>query len=143
MGDLMMAKFQKYWSDFSLTLAIAVVLDPRYKLHFIDWSYSQIYGDNSTEFINVDQFLHATFSEYVVLNLDNGLSSTSNPASTSNVSQVEETCDDSMCTYGVKARLKLTEDIMFLEISHESSASNSINNAKVTTSNALFWFVFT
>ncbi|KAJ0861566.1 putative hAT-like transposase, RNase-H [Helianthus annuus] len=32
MAELMMTKFQKYWSDFSLTLAIAVVLDPRYKL---------------------------------------------------------------------------------------------------------------
>ncbi|XP_076927152.1 zinc finger BED domain-containing protein DAYSLEEPER-like [Bidens hawaiensis] len=40
-ANLMMGKFQKYWYDFSPTLAAAVVLDPRFKLHFIDWSYSK------------------------------------------------------------------------------------------------------
>ena len=39
MAELMMIKFEKYWSSFSLTLAIAVILDPRYKIDFVEWSY--------------------------------------------------------------------------------------------------------
>ncbi|XP_022023193.1 zinc finger BED domain-containing protein RICESLEEPER 2 isoform X2 [Helianthus annuus] len=108
MADLMMTKFQKYWSDFSLTLAIAVVLDPRYKLHFIEWSYSQVYGRDSKEYEYVDEVLHSTFHEYVELNMDGGSSTTSNVASTSEASKgVEDTVDDdSTSVFGVRARLK-------------------------------------
>ncbi|XP_021973749.2 uncharacterized protein LOC110868801 [Helianthus annuus] len=108
MADLMMTKFQKYWSDFSLTLAIVVVLDPRYKLHFIEWSYSQVYGRDSKEYEYVDEVLHSTFHEYVELNMDGGSSTTSNVASTSDASKgVEETGDDdSTSVFGVRARLK-------------------------------------
>ena len=50
MAALMMAKFEKYWSNFSLTLAIAVILDPHYKIDFVEWSYKEIYGSHSMEF---------------------------------------------------------------------------------------------
>ncbi|XVF29147.1 hypothetical protein REPUB_Repub15cG0094700 [Reevesia pubescens] len=44
MARLMLDKFDKYWSTFSLTLALAVILDPRYKLQFVEWSYTKLYG---------------------------------------------------------------------------------------------------
>ncbi|XP_035844106.1 uncharacterized protein LOC110932214 [Helianthus annuus] len=88
--------------------AIAVVLDPRYKLHFIEWSYSQVYGRDSNEYEYVDEVLHSTFHEYVELNMDGGSSTNSNVASTSDASKgVEETGDDdSTSVFGVSARLK-------------------------------------
>ncbi|KAL4603777.1 hypothetical protein ACB092_10G148000 [Castanea dentata] len=38
----MLVKYEKYWIEFSVVLAIAVVLDPRYNLSFIDWCYQKL-----------------------------------------------------------------------------------------------------
>ncbi|GKD13332.1 zinc finger BED domain-containing protein RICESLEEPER 2-like protein [Tanacetum coccineum] len=40
----MWLKFNKYWSDFNLLLAVAVVFDPRYKYSFLRFSYAKLYG---------------------------------------------------------------------------------------------------
>ncbi|KAJ0845078.1 putative HAT dimerization domain, ribonuclease H-like superfamily, hAT-like transposase, RNase-H [Helianthus annuus] len=107
MAELMMTRFQKYWSDFGLTLAITVVLDPRYKLHFIDWSYSQIYGEASPEYSNVEQFLNSTFNEYVNMLNVAGDDRRDDPTRASNASKgVGDTMDDSTHAYGMSARLK-------------------------------------
>ncbi|XP_022007695.1 zinc finger BED domain-containing protein RICESLEEPER 4-like [Helianthus annuus] len=92
---------------FSLTLAIAVVLDPRYKLHFIDWSYSQIYGEASPEYSNVDQFLNSTFNEYVnMLNVASD-DRRDDPTRALNASkEIEDTMDNSTHAYGMSASLK-------------------------------------
>ena len=59
MASQMWEKFQKYWSEFNVTLAIACVLDPRYKLEFIDYSYKKLYGDLSLEYEHVKGMLHS------------------------------------------------------------------------------------
>lgn len=41
-------KFQKYWVDFSRIVAIAVILDPRYKIQFVDFCYKKLYGTNGS-----------------------------------------------------------------------------------------------
>jgi hypothetical protein len=41
----MKAKFEKYWSEYSLVLACAAVLDPRYKLNLVSYCFKKIYGD--------------------------------------------------------------------------------------------------
>ncbi|XVF81302.1 hypothetical protein PTKIN_Ptkin15bG0144500 [Pterospermum kingtungense] len=64
MAKLMFDKFEKYWSEFSLVLAIAVILDPRYKLQFVDWAYKKLYGDNSKEFEKVKNTLYYLYDEY-------------------------------------------------------------------------------
>ena len=65
MGSQMTVKFEKYWSEFSLILAIAVVVDPRYKLQFVDWCYKKIYGvGNSVQFLHVKDKLFSIFDEY-------------------------------------------------------------------------------
>ncbi|KAK6267469.1 hypothetical protein QUC31_011629 [Theobroma cacao] len=66
MSTQMLVKFVKYWSDFSLILAIAVILDPRYKIHFVEWSYGKLYGNDSTQFKNVRDWLFSLFNEYAV-----------------------------------------------------------------------------
>ncbi|XP_042958031.1 zinc finger BED domain-containing protein RICESLEEPER 1-like [Carya illinoinensis] len=60
----MLVKFEKYWSEFNVLLAIAVILDPRYKLHFVDFSYTKLYGDCSIEYMNVRSKISSLFMEY-------------------------------------------------------------------------------
>ncbi|GJV98139.1 reverse transcriptase domain, reverse transcriptase zinc-binding domain protein [Tanacetum coccineum] len=45
----MWLKFNKYWSDFNLLLAVAVVFDPRYKYSFLEFSYAKLYGKDSEQ----------------------------------------------------------------------------------------------
>ncbi|XP_039066489.1 zinc finger BED domain-containing protein RICESLEEPER 1-like [Hibiscus syriacus] len=45
----MKAEFDKYWSKCSLALAVAVILDPRFKMKLVEYYYSQIYGSTALE----------------------------------------------------------------------------------------------
>jgi hypothetical protein len=40
----MLLKFEKYWPKFSSVLAMAIILNPHYKLHFVNFCYMKIYG---------------------------------------------------------------------------------------------------
>jgi len=60
----MISKFEKYWSEFSLVLAIAVVLDPRYKLRLVKYYYTKICGAKSQKYENVTKTLTKLFMEY-------------------------------------------------------------------------------
>ncbi|KAH9768374.1 putative AC transposase [Citrus sinensis] len=64
MAQKMIEKFEKYWSDFCTILAIAVILDPRYKMAFIEFAYSKVYGQNSEELKHVRDKLFSIFDEY-------------------------------------------------------------------------------
>ncbi|XP_026396292.1 zinc finger BED domain-containing protein DAYSLEEPER-like [Papaver somniferum] len=41
----MQEKFNSYWTNLSPILSIALVLDPRYKLHYLNFAYSKLYPD--------------------------------------------------------------------------------------------------
>ena len=60
----MWSKFQKYWSEFSPILGIALVLDPWYKLEFVAFCYDKAYGKNSSELFSLRSKLEALFVEY-------------------------------------------------------------------------------
>nr|XP_043615804.1 zinc finger BED domain-containing protein RICESLEEPER 2-like [Erigeron canadensis] len=122
MGASMMENFKKYWSDFSLTLAIAVVFDPRYKLHFIEWSYTKIYGEHNCQYSEEDLLLSSTFAEYV-LYFGNVSSTTSNHASTSSSKADEATSNDTRRLYGVRAKL-LVIFIYFDEFQSQETTTN-------------------
>jgi hypothetical protein len=64
MATQMISKFEKYWSKFSVVLAIVVVLDPHYKLRLIKYYYTKIYGVYSKEYDNVQKKLTKLFMEY-------------------------------------------------------------------------------
>jgi hypothetical protein len=66
MASQMISKFEKYWSEFNLVLAIAVVLDPRYKLRLVKYYYTRIYGADSQEYEHVTNTLTKLFMEYSV-----------------------------------------------------------------------------
>lgn len=66
MATQMIGKFEKYWSSFNEMLAMAVVLDPRYKLNFVGWAYRRLYGHDDAQ-VHLDNFrkkLFDIFDEY-------------------------------------------------------------------------------
>ncbi|GLU22056.1 hypothetical protein SLE2022_381560 [Rubroshorea leprosula] len=59
-------KFDRYWNDCWLVVAIAVVLDPRFKMKLVEFSFSRIYDDDAGMWVKmVDDGIHELFSEYV------------------------------------------------------------------------------
>ncbi|KAJ8634992.1 hypothetical protein MRB53_009259 [Persea americana] len=59
-------KFDKYWKDCSLILAIAVVMDPRFKMKLIEFSFSKIYGETAGDNIKIiDEGIHELYLEYI------------------------------------------------------------------------------
>lgn len=76
-GKRMLEKFLKYWSNFCTILIIAVILDPHYKLQFVEWAYKKVYGDGSNELKNTREKLFSLFKEYMLISTQ----STSTPSS--------------------------------------------------------------
>ncbi|XP_062089890.1 zinc finger BED domain-containing protein DAYSLEEPER-like [Humulus lupulus] len=59
-------KFDKYWSNCCLVLAVAVVMDPRFKMKLVEFTFSKIYGENAETWIRiVDDGIHELFIEYM------------------------------------------------------------------------------
>ncbi|XP_052156342.1 zinc finger BED domain-containing protein RICESLEEPER 1 [Oryza glaberrima] len=59
-------RFDKYWKDCNLVLAIAVVMDPRFKMKLVEFSYSKIYGVEAAKYVKVvDDAVHELYNEYV------------------------------------------------------------------------------
>ena len=59
-------------------LAIVIILDPRYKLRFVDFCYQKLYGvSGAYEYLKVHEKLFALFGEYVS-NVPTPSSTTSN-----------------------------------------------------------------
>ncbi|KAK3149446.1 hypothetical protein QOZ80_3AG0217480 [Eleusine coracana subsp. coracana] len=62
----MYERFDKYWKDCSLVLAVAVVMDPRFKMKLVEFSYSKIYGVEATKYVKVvNDAVHELYKEYV------------------------------------------------------------------------------
>jgi len=66
MSKLLKQKFDKYWSDVYCLMAVAIVLDPRYKLHLLNAIFSRIYGEvGATEKVaEVRKLLYNLVSQY-------------------------------------------------------------------------------
>ncbi|KAK9947517.1 hypothetical protein M0R45_003137 [Rubus argutus] len=67
----MQEKIGKYWKNCSLALAIAVVMDPRYKMKYVEFSFTRIYSEEEapTYIKMVDDLLHELFQEYSIMPL--------------------------------------------------------------------------
>ncbi|XP_010520572.1 PREDICTED: zinc finger BED domain-containing protein DAYSLEEPER-like [Tarenaya hassleriana] len=70
-GDLvktMIVKIEKYLKDSSLVLAMAVVMDPRYKMKLVEFSFSKLFREDARKNIKaVDDRLHELFNGYLAL----------------------------------------------------------------------------
>lgn len=65
MDGRMYSKFEKYRVEPSTILTIAVILDPRHKIQFVDFCYSKLYDPGSVEAIRVREKLNSMFSLYM------------------------------------------------------------------------------
>ncbi|XP_031255614.1 zinc finger BED domain-containing protein RICESLEEPER 1-like isoform X2 [Pistacia vera] len=63
----MKTKFDKFWSKCSLALAVAAILDPRFKMKLVEYYYSQIYGSTALERIKeVSDGVKELFNAYSI-----------------------------------------------------------------------------
>ncbi|XP_030949256.1 zinc finger BED domain-containing protein RICESLEEPER 2-like [Quercus lobata] len=87
MAESMLAKFNSYWANVSVVMAISVILDPRYKMKLLEFYYPSIYGVNSDlEIEKIKNLCYDLLDEYGDVDespVDNEGSSHM-PASTSN-----------------------------------------------------------
>ncbi|KAJ7978967.1 zinc finger BED domain-containing protein DAYSLEEPER-like [Quillaja saponaria] len=66
----MQEKIGNYWKDCCLVLAIAVVMDPRFKMKLVEFSFTKIFGDKAPNYVQiVNGGIHELFNEYVALPL--------------------------------------------------------------------------
>ncbi|KAA8542969.1 hypothetical protein F0562_021536 [Nyssa sinensis] len=68
MASMMKAKFDKYWSECNLLMAIAAVLDPRYKMIIVNYCFPDIYpkAEANRNIATVKQALYEIYNEYIV-----------------------------------------------------------------------------
>ncbi|XP_057545796.1 zinc finger BED domain-containing protein DAYSLEEPER-like [Amaranthus tricolor] len=63
-------KFHKYWKNSCLVLAVAVAMDPRFKMKLVEFSYTKIFMNEAPVYIRVvDERLHELFQEYLTVPL--------------------------------------------------------------------------
>ncbi|XP_019456928.1 PREDICTED: zinc finger BED domain-containing protein RICESLEEPER 1-like [Lupinus angustifolius] len=71
------ARFDTYWSKCSTDLAVAAILDPRFKMKLVEYYYSQIYGSTALDHIKeVSDAVKELFNAYSICStmVDQGLS---------------------------------------------------------------------
>ncbi|XP_017221331.1 zinc finger BED domain-containing protein RICESLEEPER 2-like [Daucus carota subsp. sativus] len=67
MGNKMQLKFDKYWEECNKLLAVAVVLDPRYKMAIVSYAYKGIYDIHADFYVEeMREFLVQIFNEYSI-----------------------------------------------------------------------------
>ena len=61
----MKKKFNKYWNKSYVLLCVPVIFDPRYKLKFIDFIFSQSFGTKAKQrFDRVESLVRELFQAY-------------------------------------------------------------------------------
>jgi len=80
MAKRMMDKFEKYWSEYSIILSIAMILDPQMKLEALRFYYSKLDPSTCDEKINhIKGKMYKLFEEYVSVRSNSSNASSSQP----------------------------------------------------------------
>lgn len=67
LASRMKAKFEEYWERCSLSLAVALMLDPRFKMKLVEYYYAQIYGSAAPNRIgNIVESVKALYNEHSI-----------------------------------------------------------------------------
>ncbi|KAG6475664.1 hypothetical protein ZIOFF_064893 [Zingiber officinale] len=88
MANRMFHKFDKYWKDYNILFAIAVIVDPRFKMQFVEFCYNKLYGHGSNELSLVRSKLVSLFEEYMHMGIASKVSTSS--ASSSSHSAIDD-----------------------------------------------------
>ncbi|KAH7861359.1 hypothetical protein Vadar_025126 [Vaccinium darrowii] len=66
----MKTKFDEYWKNCILALAVAAILDPRFKMKLVEYYYPQIYDNSSTDCIDiVSNCMKALYNGHAICSL--------------------------------------------------------------------------
>ena len=69
MAESMLTKFNSYWANVSVVMAITAILDPRYKMKLLEFYYPKIYGGNSDlEIEKIKNLCYDLLDEYGDIN---------------------------------------------------------------------------
>ncbi|KAK1562683.1 hypothetical protein Q3G72_015745 [Acer saccharum] len=113
MAIKMYKKYNKYWGEFSVILAIDLILDPRYKMMFVDFAYKKVYGIDSLELDNVWNKLLSLFNEYTITSMSiRGSSSTLLPSSSGGGDTIIDTGSDIFTINIMQFRSLLKPDVV-------------------------------
>uniref|UniRef100_A0A2N9GLN0 BED-type domain-containing protein n=1 Tax=Fagus sylvatica TaxID=28930 RepID=A0A2N9GLN0_FAGSY len=126
MAQRMKEKFDKYWDSYSVVLACAVVLDPRYKLDFVDYIFKKIESNDltaKTKLQHVRTQLYQLFSEYehqkpmVAENVSSCVGSSSHSSAPSGIDHEEDMEVDEFDYYesSVSGNTKKSQLDLYLE----------------------------
>ncbi|KAK4420124.1 Zinc finger BED domain-containing protein DAYSLEEPER [Sesamum alatum] len=78
------SKFDKYWECYSIVLTFAIVVDPQYKLEFIEFYYKKLDVSTSYEKVNdLKEQMPVLFEEYLCAEFDSYKSQCANARSQS------------------------------------------------------------
>lgn len=70
-------RFHKYWQNSCLILAVAVAMDPRFKMKLVEFSFTKLFGEDAPGYIRVvDAGIHELFDEYGTVYAEDGSSAT-------------------------------------------------------------------
>src|SRR5262249_47810439 len=65
MADKMFEKFEKYWGDVHIVMAICTILDPHFKMKAVDFAFPTVYGARAVvEIENVRKICYDLVQEY-------------------------------------------------------------------------------
>ena len=65
MPESMLAKFNSYWANVNVVMAVVAILDLRYKMKLLEFYYPNIYGDNyDLEIEKIMNFCYDLLNEY-------------------------------------------------------------------------------
>ena len=87
MAESMLAKFNSYWANVNVVMAVAAILDSRYKMKLFEFYYPNISGDNSNlEIEKIKNLCYDLLDKYGDVDESpvNNEGSSHMPASTSN-----------------------------------------------------------
>ncbi|XP_051126815.1 zinc finger BED domain-containing protein RICESLEEPER 1-like [Andrographis paniculata] len=93
MATQMKEKFDKYWGECNLLMAVANVLDPRVKFHGVEICFPMIYKSEevAAEYVNkVRASLQQLYNDYVALSVEESSSSQCNMANISSATTQSE-----------------------------------------------------
>ncbi|XP_057734453.1 zinc finger BED domain-containing protein RICESLEEPER 2-like [Arachis stenosperma] len=102
MAAKMKLKFDKYWSECNLLMAVATVLDPRCKLTGLKMCFQQIYGQEATRNMTlVHQILTEMYQEYVILSNEQEGSTSSSASGESSINSTMQSSNSSQTGWSI------------------------------------------
>ncbi|KAH7672190.1 Tam3-transposase (Ac family) protein [Dioscorea alata] len=113
MALLMRGKFDKYWGDCNMLMAVSAVLDPRYKMVLINFCFHRIYSNSESErnILKVKQTLWEIYEMYATEQASHSTSNSTHEVTNISMASSSNTCGSYGKKYKSKGRSEFGEFI--------------------------------